>query len=138
MAGVTVKFDVRKLNRKLKTLESKIEKKITRQALRAGAKVIAKEAKLRAPIDEGGLKRRIKVWALKRSRKRIGVLVGTSAKEYTGDQFYGAFVEYGTSKMPARPWLAPAAEAKGDEAARIVEQKIAEGIEREINNLKGK
>lgn len=138
MAGVTVKFDVRKLNRKLKTLEAKVEKKITRQALRAGAKVIAKEAKARAPVDTGMLRSKIKVWALKRSRKRIGVLVGTSAKEYTGDQFYGAFVEYGTSKMAAKPWLGPAAEAKGPEAAKIVEQTIATGIDREINKLKGK
>lgn len=136
--AVTVKFDVRKLNRKLKTLESKIEKKITRQALRAGAKIVVKEAKLRAPVDSGELKSKIKVWALKRSRRRIGVLVGTSATMYTGDQFYGAFVEYGTSKMAARPWLAPAAEAKGPEAQRVVEKTIADGIEREINKLKGK
>jgi len=136
--GVTVKFDVRKLNRKLKTLESKIEKKITRQALRAGAKIIAKEAKLRAPVDTGELKSKIKVWALKRSRKRIGVLVGTSAKEYTGDQFYAAFVEYGTKDMPAKPFLGPAAEAKGPEAAAVVGKTLADGIEREIAKLRGK
>ena len=135
---VSVKFDVRKLNRKLKTLESKIEKKLTRQALRAGAKIIAKEAKLRAPVDTGELKSKIKVWALKRSRKKIGVLVGTSAKEYTGDQFYASFLEWGTSKMPAKPWLGPAAEAKGPEAAAVVGKTLADGIEREIAKLRGK
>lgn len=135
---VSVKFDVRKLNRKLKTLESKVEKKLTRQALRAGAKIIAKEAKLRAPVDTGELKSKIKVWALKRSRKRIGVLVGTSAKEYTGDQFYAAFVEYGTKDMPAKPFLGPAAEAKGPEAAAVVGKTLADGIEREIAKLRGK
>jgi len=135
---VSVKFDVRKLNRKLKTLESKVEKKLTRQALRAGAKIIAKEAKLRAPVDTGELKSKIKVWALKRSRKRIGVLVGTSAKEYTGDQFYAAFVEYGTKDMPAKPFMGPAAEAKGPEAAAVVGKTLADGIEREIAKLRGK
>ena len=136
--AVSVKFDVRKLNKKLKTLESKIEKKLTRQALRAGAKIIAKEAKLRAPVDTGELKSKIKVWALRRSRKRIGVLVGTSAKEYTGDQFYAAFVEYGTKDMPAKPFLGPAAEAKGPEAAAVVGKTLADGIEREIAKLRGK
>jgi len=136
--GVTVKFDVRKLNKKLKQLESKIEKKIIRQALRAGAKVIAKEAKQLAPVDTGELKSKIKVWALKRSRKKIGVLVGTSAKEYTGDQFYAAFVEYGTKDQPAKPFLGPAAEAKGPEAKAAVEKKLAEGIEKETNKLRGK
>jgi len=136
--AVTVKFDVRKLNRKLKTLESKVEKKLTRQALRAGARVIAKEAKLRAPVDTGTLRSKIKVWALKRSRTRIGVLVGTSAKDYTGNQFYGAFAEYGTKDIPAKPYLGPAADAKGSEAAKVVEKTLAEGIEREINKLKGK
>ena len=135
---VSVKFDVRKLNRKLKQLESKIEKKLVRQALRAGAKVVAEEAKQLAPVDTGELKSKIKVWALKRSRKRIGVLVGTSAKEYTGDQFYAAFVEYGTKDQPAKPFLGPAAEAKGPEAAAVVEKTLAEGIEREIDKLRGK
>jgi len=135
---VSVKFDVRKLNKKLKQLESKLEKKIIRQALRAGAKVVAKEAKQLAPVDTGELKSKIKVWALKRSRKKIGVLVGTSAKEYTGDQFYAAFIEYGTKDMPAKPFLGPAAEAKGPEAATVVEKTLAEGIERETNKLRGK
>jgi len=134
---VSVKFDVRKLNKKLKQLESKIEKKIVRQALRAGARVVAKEAKQLAPVDTGELKSKIKVWALKRSRKKIGVLVGTSAKEYTGDQFYAAFIEYGTKDQPAKPFLGPAAEAKGPEAAAVVEKTLAEGIEREIAKLRG-
>lgn len=134
----SVRFGVEKFYKQLDALEAAVQKKIVRKALKAGGKIIAKEAKIRAPVDTGELKSKIKVWALKRSRKRIGVLVGTSAKEYTGDQFCGAFVEHGTSKMEPRPWLGPAIEAKRAEATAAVEREMAAGIDREIARLKGK
>lgn len=84
------------------------------------------------------MRSKIKVWALKRSRRSLGVLVGTSAKEYTGKAFYGAFLEYGTSKTPARPWLAPAVEAKRAEAQAAVEKTLAAGLDREAKKLYGK
>jgi len=134
-----VRFGVAKFDRKLKALETRLQRKVVRQALRAGARVIAAEAKANAPVGKtGALKDSIRVWALKRSRRRIGVKVGSSIHAYKGDQFYGAFLEFGTSKMDPKPWLAPAIEAKKGEATRIVDQTLAAGIEREIKALRGK
>lgn len=134
-----VRFGVAKFDRPLKQLETRLQRKVIRQALRAGARVILPEAKANAPVGEtGNLKDSIRVWALKRSRRRIGVKVGSSTHAYKGDQFYGAFIEFGTSKMEPRPWLAPAIESKKGEAARVVDQTLEAGIKREIKAIRGR
>jgi HK97 gp10 family phage protein len=54
---------------------------------------------------------------LKRPRgqaaKQARVINGVR-KPYGEDPFYGRFLEFGTSRMEAKPWLAPAAIAKQD------------------------
>ena len=39
--------------------------------------------------------------------------------------FYAAFVEYGTSRAPAYPYMRPAYESGKDEAAKVLGQKLA-------------
>jgi HK97 gp10 family phage protein len=94
-----VRFEVRgakELKRKLDELADKEVKKIVRQAMRAGAKVILPKAKAYAPVGAtGNLRRAIKVRAAKRSRKYIGVNVTLGEGFFIGDAFYGAFQEFG-------------------------------------------
>jgi HK97 gp10 family phage protein len=144
----------KELTAKLRELEVKLQNKILRKALRAGAKPILAKAKANAPVgtptDIGGntfafgralgatvkqsakaaqravreeakvakkegnrypgqLRDSLAIRAIKRNRAgRVGVVVQTRAGEFRGNTFYGAFVEYGTSKMAAKPYMRPA------------------------------
>src|SRR3954447_12368252 len=86
---------------KLKTLEPRIERKLLRQALRAGAKVIQAEAQARVPVKTGRGRKGIKVRAMSRMKRgTVGVKVQTSEGDYQGDEFYLSFIERGYFKQP--------------------------------------
>lgn len=53
------------------------------------------------------------------------------------DAYYAAFVEFGTSKMAARPFLRPAFEAKKSEAVKAIRDYIAARIPDEVAKLQG-
>lgn len=49
--------------------------------------------------------------------------------------FYGAFLEYGTSKMRPHPWLRPAVHAKAETAINVAIEFLANEIEKIANKL---
>jgi HK97 gp10 family phage protein len=129
-----------KIDAALSAIEKNVAKKIARKALREGGKIILKEAKSNAPKESGALKKSIKLRAGKSKKKgRASVVIGTGAKWFQGDQFYGAFLEFGhkagsrklgdaRKQVEAKPYLAPAGEAKAAEAARKVVDSIWEQL----------
>lgn len=90
-------------------------------ALRAGALVIQNGAKRRVPVLTGTLRRSITNAPL---TGQTAVAVGTNVE-------YGPYVEYGTSRMAAQPYLRPAMDEDGQEAA----QEIARAYERFIGEV---
>jgi HK97 gp10 family phage protein len=68
--------------------------------VRATALDVANDAKQRAPVDTGTLRRSITTEFAGPLSARVGPSVD-----------YGIHVEYGTRRMAARPYLTPAAEA---------------------------
>jgi HK97 gp10 family phage protein len=124
-------------------LPNTLAKKVIRQALRAGMKVIKNEAVKLAPKKSrkskktknlkrtGALRKAIKVRAVVRKRNVIGIDLKVGDGDFLGKTFYAAFVEFGTSRMPAHPFMRPAFESKKSEASAIIKQLILEGIERE-------
>jgi len=128
-ASVSVKVaGIDELKRALAALPSKIRRKALTKALRAGAKVVQKAARAAVPVlatpnayrTKGLLKRKISVRVSKESRRAgdVGVFVNVkpAAKSARGatnrlDPYYWRFVEFGTKKMTARPFMAPAADA---------------------------
>jgi len=119
----------KELEKKLLSFEPKLGRKIIRQALRAGAKVIHTAAKANVPVDTGALKQSLKVKAMRKRRHSYGVMVATSDGWFKGDEFYGAFLEFGTSKMPAKPFVRPAFDAEKDNAEKIIKNQLQQGIE---------
>lgn len=96
--GVIVTGD-KELDRLLASLTPKLQKKLSRQATRKSAKdIVLPEAKARVPEDTGDLADSLVVRAVKRSRGKIGHMVTTKDGFYKGDQFYGAFIEFGTKE----------------------------------------
>lgn len=94
--GVIVTGDVA-LDKLLKGLPLMVQKKLSRQATRKAAKgIVLPDAKSRVPVNTGELESSLVVKAMKRSRFKFGHQVQTKDGFYQGDQFYGAFIEYGT------------------------------------------
>src|SRR5665213_3824576 len=69
----------------------KSAKGIMRKAVRAGAKILLREAKDHCPQESGRLERSIKLKVASRKDK-ITASVGTRAKDFTGRTFYGCLL----------------------------------------------
>ena len=121
---------IKQIEKKLSGMETKIARKVVRQALKKAAKPILAAAKRNAPVKTGALKKSLRVRVMKKKKHRYGVMVATSAKWFTGETFYAAFVEYGTKHLPARPFLRPAMDSQKTAAEKILKQEILSGIEK--------
>jgi HK97 gp10 family phage protein len=133
------------LQKLLDQLPVKIEKNIMRSALRAGARVIANEAKAIVPVDDGDLKRSIRTGS---SAKRGKVIAYVRAGGKKGS-FYAHMVEFGTAAhlivpknrkslsiggqqvsaahhpgAQAKPFMRPAFDNKANEAIVAVGEQI--------------
>jgi HK97 gp10 family phage protein len=139
----------------LNTLPAKIERNIMRAALRAGAKVIADEAKLNVPVKDGDLRASIRV----STRAKRGQ-VTASVKAGSQKAWYWRFVEFGTAAHTiqssigsslffnggayksvnhpgarAMPFMRPALDGKSNDAVIAVGRKIRERLTQQgINN----
>lgn len=93
------------------------KKKVMMKALNAGIAPIKKEAKANAPVDKGVLKSQIRSKQMRLTAKpAVGIYV-------SGKAFYWYFIENGTSKMAAAPFLRPAADSKHEEAVDKFKEK---------------
>ncbi|MBF0185464.1 MAG: HK97 gp10 family phage protein [Magnetococcales bacterium] len=138
----------------LKQLPAKIQQNVLRSAVYAGAAVIRNEAKQQASAvtttRTGTLKRAI---AIIRNKKRstgpmqaVKVIVrrgkklrkvGKTGKNLSADAWYAHFIEFGTKKMRARPFMRPAFEAKKEESVAAIRDGLKKGIEK-ANQRSGK
>jgi hypothetical protein len=92
-----------------------------------GARVVAEQAAAVHPYTNrtGNLQR----------RTQAGRVVGRASRglvrvDVLGDTRYGSFVEEGTSRNRAYPYLAPAWIAREADFARIVDEALTRGLER--------
>lgn len=90
----------RQLDDLLKTLPKKLERNVMRAALRAGGVVLREEARQKAPVDDGLLRKSIRV----STRSQRGTLYA-SVKAGSKRAFYAHMVEFGTRahKIKAKP-----------------------------------
>ena len=93
------------------------KKKVMMKALNAGIAPIKKEAKANAPVDKGVLKSQIRSKQMKYTEKpAVGIYV-------SGKAYYWYFVENGTSKMAATPFLRPAVDSMHEEGVNKFKEK---------------
>ena len=127
--------------RNLKQLDHKIQLKVMRSALRAGAKVIQRNARQLVPTDTGNMKKNIKLKSLKRSKKQMGVNIVTGTREsmgipQKGKGYYPFSVEYGTSEMKAQPFMRPALEGNRVAATKAIGDTLEKGIKKVVAKMK--
>lgn len=145
MANVEVK-GLRELMLALEKLPQEVQKKPVQQALRAAAKPMRDDAMSRVPRETGTVQKNIVVQRSKLYNGKnfvYGVVLRVrnmskrlkKSKGYAGDPFYWKFLEFGTAKMPARPFMRPAFEGNKDKAIQIIRERLARGIENEARKL---
>jgi len=132
--GAIIITGVKEIDRRLKTLEQRVQKKVLRQAMRSGMKLVLADARARVPVLSGLTKENLKLRAMKRSRSRQGLLVQVKSAEgltkttKAGQKFfYPAIVEH----MPGHAFMRPAYDNKGPEARDTTMHELLEGTLRE-------
>ena len=132
------------IDRRLKTLPTRVQKKVANRAMRAAMKIVAKVIKALAPYITGTLRSNVVVRAgLKRRRSEVSIdaridanaeTKRTSAK--TGKTvFYPAIVEYGRKKqgIEGDHYMLDAFKRAGETARRVAIRMLREGVEAEAN-----
>ena len=125
----------RELDQVLAELPKQMRGQVLRRALMAGATIIRKAMRARAPRAEGKL---IKSIAARRDKgaerggASVAVKVGPLARA-----FYGMFAEFGTSHQPARPWARPAYEESKRAALDRIGEMLGQSVEKAAKRLAG-
>lgn len=149
MAGEVVRIEgLDEFKRKLAEIPRAMRKRVLRNALAAGAREVRDVAKRNAPVmtlgtslsapyrKPGTVKQAIRVRTSKADRKAgdVGVFVnvkpakaGQRGAKSPNDPFYWRWLEFGTRKMAARPFLQQATSAL-PKALAIFEARIAKWI----------
>jgi HK97 gp10 family phage protein len=127
-----IKLDgAKELSKLMTDLPPKVEKKIARKGLRKGAKVTLEAVKQEAPVDTAEMRNSLKVYSAKSKKGNVAVRVATSAKDFTGDQFYSAFNVYGTKKQPPNDFIGRGFDRTAQEAGDTIIKTVGDEIEAE-------
>ena len=149
MAGDVVRIEgLDEFKRKLAEVPKAMRKRVLRTALAAGAREVRDVAKRNAPVmtlgtslkapyrKPGTVKQAIRVRTSKADRRAgdVGVFVnvrpakaGQRGAKNPNDPFYWRFLEFGTKKMPAKPFLQRATSAL-PKALAIFQERVAKWI----------
>lgn len=122
----------------LDSLSQVASESVLRQATVAAARVVFDEVRLRAPVGDrtyetaktkhypGFLRDHILI-AFDKERSAEGIRA-TYLVTWSKEAFYGRFLEFGTSRMAARPFLRPAYDAKKEEAVKKFQEALDEKV----------
>ncbi|MDF2802342.1 MAG: phage protein Gp10 family [Anaerocolumna sp.] len=121
-------FEVQGLEGLMKKLEQmgRAGAKIEDKALQKAAEPVLNDIKSTTAFEDHSHKLRnsFKISKVKKKKEGKYVWVGDVDKEAN----YSWYVEYGSSKKAARPFLRPAFEKNKDEVLKILKQEIAKGL----------
>jgi HK97 gp10 family phage protein len=157
----TVKVEgLAELGKALRELPGRVARNGLRASVYAGAKVVRDEARAQAPKaaqslganqpPPGTLKRSVimkhipELSGLTRQTFFVTVRHGKKYRKQgkkgnlSQDAWYWRFVEFGTRKMSARPFLRPALEAKRREAVQAIKERLQQRVALEAKNFRTK
>lgn len=130
---VQFKFEGDKqLKKKLESLNRTARGRALRKAAKAGAEEVVKEAKRRVPVDTGRTKRYIRSWTARQRTGEVTESIGVTAKTRA---HVARFLELGTSKMTARPFLRPAIDEMQKKAAQETNDAMVEAVLEEARKI---
>lgn len=136
---INISMDVSAINAQLDAL-AKSAKDATRPAAQAGAQVLYEEVLRRVPVSDQEHSTKGKKHTFKPGNLRAAIYQafvqdesgpGRATYRISWNKrkaFYGHFVEHGTSRMAARPFLRPAFDAMEQKALSAANALLAEQI----------
>jgi len=101
--------------------------RLENKALRNAAEPVLEDAKANVPVRTGKLKKGLKITNVKKKEGIKYILVGVDRGD-NSEIFYSKFIEFGTSKMSARPFLQPAYEKNKDNIQKTIANTLKEGL----------
>jgi HK97 gp10 family phage protein len=128
--------DAREIERVLKQLPDKLSEQAFVNALRAGARIIVRDAQHRVPVFSGALRDAITVRKATKKMQRRGagnVVIGFKKPESRRAHL----TEFGTSSQPAQPFMRPAIDSKGAAAIDAIGEKLGREVESKAEKLAG-
>lgn len=134
MARESVKIDfviegVDELASKLRKLgETVNSEKFIYSVLRPGGEVLKDEIELWAPYDTGQLVDSLDI--SEKGKEKVSIRVGP-----TGAGFYGRFHEYGTSQLPANPFMRPAFDAASDDIEDAIQDAFWDAVVKAVDDV---
>lgn len=126
-----IQIDIRvigdkELQRDMRKLPNAMQKKIARNALTKGARLVGEAAQAEAPTDTGKLAASMRVFAGRRSRSRISrhAVFGVGV-----DRLYSAAVELGTRLMDPLSFLRDAADQNAGQVIEMAGADIGKSVD---------
>lgn len=113
---------------RLQQLDDRVTGRVTNEALRAGAEVLRQETSRRAPRSNLPKQHLADNIVVGRVRSIDGGQVKFIEVGPRKDFFYGLFLEYGTTKMRARPFMGPALAEKHSEVREAMRRVLKAGL----------
>lgn len=96
-------------------------------AAQAAAAVLLAEVQARAPEHSGELKAALQIVQASDGATAIAA-VSVADSQKGGDNWHAVLQEYGTARMPARPFMRPAFDAAKDAAAQAAAQALQQTL----------
>lgn len=136
MNKLVIVTGIKQIDRKLRTLEPRVQKKVVRQAIRKGLKLIQSDVKANAPVKYGITKANVQTRAVKKRQRgniEIEVKIGGNDDRLYKIQadgtkvFYPAIVEYKHD-----PFMRRSFDNKGEAARQVTLQALMQGIMKEV------
>lgn len=121
----------------------RVDQLVVKASRIAANSLLIRPAKALTPKRSGLLRKSCKVRNVKKKNGSVGVSIGYSAKDFTGEGFYGSFIEYGwkagkrrkgkesadsRKKIPGQFNLKKVAEQNGDAATAMALKLINQNL----------
>ena len=125
------------MDKLLRELGPAIAGRVARNATKAGAQVVAEEAKRLVPVDTGELGASITVISAgeRESDTNPSLLVESRVGFFKPTSRRAHLTEFGTAHSAAKPFLRPAMDSRGKDALNQMGVVLTKGIAREARKL---
>ena len=139
-----IKMDgFKEVQKALWTLDKAVGRSVLRSAIKKAGQPVLDSAQANAPVLTGDLKASIAFKSALTKRQRIfSPKMKDEVELFIGPTHpkgrHGHLLEFGTSKMPAQPFLRPAWDANKDHVLNTLEKEIWNAIERVQKRLAAK
>lgn len=119
-----------KLDADIEDFCRKLDGPAAESAIAVAGEVILKEVEHTAPVRTGALRASLRTghYRDKSGKRKYTTSISVPNSKRFGIMHYAVFLEYGTSKMDAEPFMRPAFDASKDQAVQAFSREIEKAL----------